>query len=135
MKEGDLLFVYGSLRQGECADLSIRSGAEFVQEDEITGNIYNISWFPGVKLEGDNLVKGEVYKLIDASIIRHLDSYEGYPNLYDRSVVETKGGLRVWVYTYNHECGENERIASGDWLNQSGEATDAPQVSVKKEAA
>ena len=119
MKEGDLLFVYGTLRKGEGSDLSISSGAEFVSEDDINGNIYNLGWYPGVTIGGNNVVHGEVFKLTDASIIRQLDIYEGYPNLYDRSVVETKGGRRVWVYTINRECGENERIQSGDWLKEN----------------
>lgn len=123
MQKGDMLFVYGTLRQGECSDLSIRSGAEFVSKDEINGDLYDLGWYPGVKLGGDNLVRGDVFQLKDASIITQLDTYEGYPNLYDRSVVETKGGRQVWVYTINRECGDNERIASGDWLNKEEKAT------------
>ncbi len=133
MKEGDLLFVYGTLRKGEGADLSIRSGAEFVTDDYINGNIYNLGSFPGVKTTaghfcpGSPSVKGEVFKLTDASITRQLDGYEGYPYLYDRIVTETASGLHVWVYTINRECGENELIKSGDWLDLEG--TEPPDLS------
>jgi gamma-glutamylcyclotransferase (GGCT)/AIG2-like uncharacterized protein YtfP len=125
MKKGDLLFVYGTLRQGESADLSLRSGAEFVADDVINGNLYEVSWFPGVKLLSTNdydpsrpVVFGSVFRLNDEGLIRHLDAYEGYPNLYDRQQVETGGSRFVWVYTYRNSVGENQRIASGDWLNQ-----------------
>jgi gamma-glutamylcyclotransferase (GGCT)/AIG2-like uncharacterized protein YtfP len=132
MKEGDLLFVYGTLRQGEVADLSIHAGASYVGPDAINGDIYNLGWYPGVRLGSDNVVVGDVFKLGDASVIRQIDQYEGYPSLYNRSEVETKGGLRAWVYTINRECGENERITSGDWLNQT-EVTNGDAD--KKEAA
>ena len=132
MKVGDLIFVYGSLRQGESADLSLSSGCEFVGEDSVNGLLFDISWFPGVVLTKNSgfdpklpEVYGEVYRIKDAKMTRQLDSYEGYPNLYGRSQVETSRSRFVWVYTYNGIVGDNQRIMSGDWLNQDLERKSA----------
>jgi gamma-glutamylcyclotransferase (GGCT)/AIG2-like uncharacterized protein YtfP len=131
MKKGDLLFVYGTLRQGESADLSLKSGAKLIGADTINGLIYNIGWFPGVHLpkNTDNgfdprlpEVHGEVFEITDDAMVRQLDNYEGYPNLYDRSQVETSRSRFVWVYTYNGSPGDNQRIVSGDWLNPEATA-------------
>jgi gamma-glutamylcyclotransferase (GGCT)/AIG2-like uncharacterized protein YtfP len=126
MKKGDLLFVYGTLRQGEANDLSIKSGAELVGDDSINGRLYDLGWYPGVKLLKNNgfdhrlpSVTGTVFLLTDDNIVRHLDSYEGYPNLYDRSVVKTAEGREAWVYTYNDEVGDNQCIRTGDWTRQA----------------
>jgi gamma-glutamylcyclotransferase (GGCT)/AIG2-like uncharacterized protein YtfP len=124
MEIDDLVFVYGSLRRGETADLSMRSGSEFIGEDTINGKLYGVSWFPGVKDVNTTgfdpscpVVHGEVYRLKDKGLIRHLDAYEGYPDLYDRVQVETGNSRFVWVYTYNYSVADNQRVMSGDWLN------------------
>jgi gamma-glutamylcyclotransferase (GGCT)/AIG2-like uncharacterized protein YtfP len=127
MQKGDLVFVYGTLRKGSHNDLSIQSGAAFVCNDAINGLMYQRGWYPGLKLLKDNgndfdpslpTVVGEVYEITDPRMPGHLDAYEGYPNLYSRSQVETRSSKLVWVYTYNLTVGENELIASGDWMNQ-----------------
>ena len=126
MKTGDLIGVYGTLRQGETADLSLRGGAEFLGISKINGKMYQRGWYPGLKLleKGNDYdpnkpqVTVEVYKITDAALPRHLDAYEGYPDLYDRQQVETDKSQLIWVYTYNYPVGENELIPSGDWLKQ-----------------
>lgn len=126
MKAGDLLFVYGTLRRGESADLSNKTAVEFVGEDRINGDLYNLGWFPGVKNVNTDemesyfypslsMVHGDVFRILDASITSMLDAYEGYPSLYGRSVVLSGEGRLVWVYTYNGVPQESQRISSGDW--------------------
>lgn len=131
MKKDDLIFVYGTLRQGECADLSEKSfgngkkHATFVKEDRINGNIYDLGWFPGfLRLTDDKdvpfetelpFVVGDVFRLDSDDIASQLDGYEGFPNLYGRSQAQTEGGLTVWVYTYNGNPHPDRRITSGDW--------------------
>lgn len=131
MKKGDKLFVYGSLRTGQGMDLSIRSGARFLCMDKINGLLYEPSWFPGVKRldvdENDfnpnlSTVVGEVYEITDDAMPRQLDSYEGYPNLFDRIQVETERSHLVWVYTYNPTVGDNQLVSGGDWLAERAAA-------------
>jgi gamma-glutamylcyclotransferase (GGCT)/AIG2-like uncharacterized protein YtfP len=129
MKKNDLLFVYGTLRLGEAADLSKKefgngiSHATFVKEDRINGNLYDLGWFPGVKRTFGEVpfeaelptVVGDVFRLDSDTIADQLDGYEGFPNLYGRSQVQTESGLIVWVYTYNGAAHPDRAIPSGDW--------------------
>lgn len=142
MKKGDCIFVYGTLRRGERADLAKQAhafGVDFLSVDKINGGLYHLGSFPGVKLldyvddpdgrplfySGNPTVTGEVFRVRDVSIGAMLDAYEGYippedrtsghQGLYDRCIVETEKGRAVWVYTYNHPVIEEQRIESGDW--------------------
>lgn len=132
MKKGDHIFVYGTLRRGERADLSKQShqfGVTFCGEDAINGLLYHLGAFPGVKLPGEPniwdpllpVVVGEVFRIRDTSIVSIMDAYEGYNSddpstgLYDREEVETKGGRKVWVYVYNPPVISDQLIESGDW--------------------
>lgn len=131
MKNGDLLFVYGSLRKGEGSDLSLQSGAKFVAEDRINGDIYRCGWYPGLKLNHDDKfwdaaksnVKGEVYQITDEALIRHLDAYEGYPLLFSRKQVTSMKDNIVWVYTYNGDVAEDRKVPTGDWSDRKQSIT------------
>ena len=85
MKPGDYIFVYGSLRRSEAADLSLRPGCSFVGEDSVLGKLYAVGWYPGVKELGEvaSSVKGDVFRFDDSdegkALINWLDGYEGYP--------------------------------------------------------
>jgi gamma-glutamylcyclotransferase (GGCT)/AIG2-like uncharacterized protein YtfP len=132
MKKGEYIFVYGTLRQGERADLAsgfYSYGIAFIDKDRINGRLYHLGAFPGVKsiiedkaFDGKkSSVTGEVFRILDTSIVAILDAYEGYrpdspsSGLYDRHQVLTEEGRQVWVYTYNHPVIEDQRISGGDW--------------------
>lgn len=130
MKKGDCIFVYGTLRRGERADLSKQFyayGVDFIAKDKINGKLYHLGGFPGVKdvssdfIQSAPCVIGEVFRIRDLSIAALLDAYESYnpdsptTGLYNRSKVETEEGRTVWVYTYNHPVIEDQRIEGGDW--------------------
>lgn len=125
MKKGDLIFVYGTLRKGERADLNKQAsqfGVTYIGEDCINGKLYHLGAYPGVKTEAGvfcpdkPLVYGEVFRARDTSITAMLDAYEGYPYLYDRLQTETDKGRTVWVYVYNHPVTSDQQIESGDWV-------------------
>jgi gamma-glutamylcyclotransferase (GGCT)/AIG2-like uncharacterized protein YtfP len=128
MKKGDLLFVYGTLRRGESADLSVGQRGHkvlFVGKDAINGLLYNLGYYPGIKEVTDApfspdlpVVVGDVFTIGDESITEVLDAYEGYPSLYGREVVQSQKGRSVWVYTYNHEVADSQRILNGDWQSR-----------------
>ncbi len=123
MKQGDYLFVYGTLRVGESADLSKNMLLDFISEDSINGLIYDLGSFPGVKTSpghfdaGQPAVLGDVFRIRDESITAQLDAYEGYPSLYDRIETETSGGRHVWVYVFQHPVLDDTRIVSGNWFD------------------
>lgn len=128
MKKNDLVFVYGTLRRGERADLSRKPNNTFITKDRINGNLYNLGWFPGVTdltpveeggfKEGPT-VTGEVFQIDDPSLCRILDLYEGHPDFFNRIKVSTENGLTVWVYEYPNDVSCAEPIPGGDWVKRS----------------
>lgn len=133
MSKALYVFVYGTLRRGERADLARSQkafDAEFICKDEINGRIYHLGAFPGVKTEAYDAfdpsaprIIGEVFLIKTPALMSILDHYEGYDEeapdqgLYNRVEVRTKGGYKVWVYTYNHPVTDEQRIETGDWKN------------------
>lgn len=121
MKVGDKLFVYGTLRPGHGANNFLNGRASHVGEDRIHGRMYNMGWFPGVRLdEQESIIIGDVYEIEDEGLPAVLDTYEGYPNLYGRKLVKTEGGEDVWVYEINVVSASRPVIESGDWNNRDG---------------
>ncbi len=125
------IFVYGTLRKGGQG----RSfEGEFLGQDRITGNLYDLGWYPGVReVRGifdptKPAIVGEVYEVSEETFMS-LDVYEGcgkdptYPNtgLYYRKQVLTENNVPVWVYIYSQEIPEDCRILSGDWFNAKEE--------------
>lgn len=121
MKSGDLLFVYGSLRRGEQADLSLRPGVTFLNTDAINGELYAVGWYPGAKAVPSGFdhhnpsIVGDVFRIEDDAIAPLLDAYECYPSLFNRIETMTAAGHKVWVYTYNNVVDESRRVDNGDW--------------------
>lgn len=132
MKKNDLLFVYGTLRQGERSDLRkqlYNYGVSFISMDKISAQMYHLGGFPGVKEAIDwnpdaPSVVGEVFSIRDSSIIAILDAYECYDHdnpergMYTRYQVITKKGRKVWIYVYNYPVKVEQLIESGDWKNR-----------------
>lgn len=111
-----LVFVYGTLRRGAVNEASSFVGAEFVSESKIKGSIYDLGWYPGLKLDDLSEVEGDIFKVNQYQLER-LDSYEGCPSLYSRRRVETLRGEEVFVYEYNGSVHPDDRIEDGDWLS------------------
>lgn len=130
MKIGDYVFVYGTLRRGQRADLSKQAhnfGARFCGEDRISASMFHLGAYPGVKVTKPDFhpklpsVLGEVFLIKDPSLVALMDAYEGYDadapdtGLYDRCKVMTEKGREVWVYCYNPPVTSDQIIESGDW--------------------
>lgn len=135
MEKHDFLFVYGTLRKDERADLTKHHGLFCVSPlglDAVNGKLYHIGAFPGFKpLSSSNedfnpklpFVVGEVFLVLDVSIGAILDAYEGYnadnpsKGHYDRQQFLTREGRLVWVYVYNPMVSDDQLIETGDWKN------------------
>ena len=124
------MFVYGTLKEGRPLDRSLFAETrKSVREAAITGKIYNLGSYPGIRLEGDEEVHGEVHEFRAkdmATILSIMDSIEGYregrdekQNLYNRRSVTavTKDGekVTVYVYEYGREIPEDRRLKDGVW--------------------
>lgn len=130
MQKGDCIFVYGTLRRGERADLqkqAHRFDVTFCGNDAINGLMYHLGAYPGIKLLTQNfnselpLVYGEVFRIHDIAMVAIMDAYEGYDadhperGLYNRSQVLSQTDRPVWVYEYNPPVTADQMIESGDW--------------------
>lgn len=108
------IYVYGTLRQG---GLTV----------DIPGKMYNIGWFPGVRLGGDTTFKAEMIEA-SPSEIANLDTYEGFnPNnhngsLYIRTPIFEGTPEEGEIYVYNRPLNEDRFIEHGDWLKHTGQA-------------
>ena len=94
------VFVYGTLkRNNRVRGLDQFGDAVFVGLAETTDSQYDL-WclgaFPAISLNGNNTIKGEVWRVNDA-VMDQLDMIEGYPAFYRRRIIETTQGP-AWVY-------------------------------------
>lgn len=120
----ELVFVYGTLRRGGSNAFRM-DGAEFVGPATVGGVLYRISWYPGLVLEGDGRVIGEVHR-VGPELLRALDEFEGlaageiegseYRRVKAEALLGGEEELEVWVYEWKGAFNEDERIQSGDWL-------------------
>ena len=118
-------FMYGTLMQkskSSAAENYTKQFGIFVDEAEIKGTLYHSGAYPGVKLDGKNIVKGEVWR-VDNKHINIFDEYEGYPDLYNKqkTVATTISGktFDVVVYTWNGSVKSPAfPVISGDWMTQ-----------------
>lgn len=61
------VFVYGTLRRGEQRDINrLRPAPVLVGEATLAGRLYDLGNYPGLQLEGEGTVRGEVYRISPA---------------------------------------------------------------------
>lgn len=108
--------MYGTLRPGNSPTF------------EIPGELYDLGWYPGIKLVNptNSRVVVEMLEVSDHKL-KQLDQYEGYhendekSSLYLRREINVEidtGPVKGWIYVYNHDI--NSRfpyIPGGDWLS------------------
>lgn len=104
----DYLYTYGTLRPGDGCIYGI------------PGILYDIAWFPGIKLilDGshtvDQIVVCEKVEVKDWDAV---DRYEGYfPDDPASSLYIRREYLDGYIYEFNHTVRDHKIITSGDWL-------------------
>lgn len=94
------VFVYGTLMKGNTTrGLDQFPGSKFLGEavtSSSTYSMYDLGAFPAVCLSGNNAIKGEVWE-VDENTFYVLDRIEGFPDFYNRKLVETNHGV-AWMY-------------------------------------
>ncbi|WP_162063505.1 gamma-glutamylcyclotransferase [Vibrio taketomensis] len=111
-----LVFVYGTLRQGE-SNHSFLSQAQFLGQHETPPEyaLYDLGAYPAV-VTGHQVIIGEVY-LIDQGILKSLDELEDVPIEYRRELIETPYG-QAWIYLYQDASQLDVLISSGNWCQR-----------------
>jgi gamma-glutamylcyclotransferase (GGCT)/AIG2-like uncharacterized protein YtfP len=116
------LFVYGSLKRGKSAfGFLERHQAVFLKE-AVTApkyHIYQISWFPGMVIDETEEcpsggVHGEVFE-VSEECLKHLDQYEGAPDLFRREEITLEDGDKAITYIYVQPFSGKNKIESGIW--------------------
>ena len=98
----NILYVYGTLRPGEPGTV------------QVPGKLYDLGWYPGLILGGDETVTCEKVNVKDFQAVDH---YEGFnPDDTVESLYIRKKYEDGWIYEYNQEFNPNKLIECGDWL-------------------
>lgn len=119
-----LVLVYGTLKRGY-GNHSVLGNSRFVGEAttrDSTYTLYDLGYYPGLKMSGNNKITGEVYMVDDPEVARNLDYLEGYPELYTKADVEVKVNGTIAVattYVYNHSVSDAEKLEEGSWPKSS----------------
>lgn len=110
-----LVFAYGTLRLGQ-HNHSRLHGSRFlgVCLSPHAFTLLRVGNFPAAVEAGTQSITGEVYA-VGGHRLSALDELEGYPNFFDRAIIDTRFGPS-WMYVYQRATGHEPRILSGDWL-------------------
>jgi gamma-glutamylcyclotransferase (GGCT)/AIG2-like uncharacterized protein YtfP len=122
-------FLYGTLKEGRPLDRpTLAKLRTKVQPATIEGSIFDLGWYPTIKLDGKGQVIGEVHTFpkehVD-DVRRMMDQIEGYrkdnpeKGLYNRHIIKAKledgSEVKAFVYEYNGKVGDDRRIEEGVW--------------------
>lgn len=107
------LFVYGTLKRGHGNNRVLGTTSEWLCDDVLPGARMWTIGYPVVKLEGAGEVKGEVWRVNDASVLRNLDRLEGHPHSYRRTPVVLKSGDMVQTYIWQRETHGMQELPDG----------------------
>ena len=136
--DGHPVFVYGTLRQGECRFGILSLVGVLHEQAELKGfdllSVYGGA-FPGL-VPGKGTVQGEIHVF---KTLAELDRIEGFSqtspehSLYLRETVivsTPEGKMEAITYVFNEDPNtarrSHRRIESGDWLHQNSASTAHP---------
>jgi gamma-glutamylcyclotransferase (GGCT)/AIG2-like uncharacterized protein YtfP len=126
MSTTNLLFVYGTLLQGECNHSWLGNSHLVAERVWVNGFLFNVGCgYPAlVVAETDDCVFGEVYE-VSADVLALIDHLEGYngedhpANQYERITVQVQGAaapIEALTYVYTADKAKRlERLITGDW--------------------
>lgn len=111
------MFVYGTLKKGH-SNHKLLKRSTYIGEATIEGYcIYDLGFYPGIKVEEGSQVAGELYEITD-QVLKDLDRLEGEGYLYKREMTEARlmNGERIEtaVYVYNQSV-KGKRKLSKTW--------------------
>jgi gamma-glutamylcyclotransferase (GGCT)/AIG2-like uncharacterized protein YtfP len=94
------VFVYGTLkRHNGVRGMNLMVDATFISETKSKDplfDLYDLGSFPAVQPGGTSYIQGEIWEITN-DVLDVLDHIEGYPNFYNRQIIETDNGP-AWMY-------------------------------------
>ncbi|MFN8415593.1 MAG: gamma-glutamylcyclotransferase family protein [Cytophagaceae bacterium] len=125
------IFVYGSLQKvfedkNEYTRL-FHSMTSYVQKGIVKGTLYMVDWYPGLLLNGNTPIHGELYLINHPDLLFLMDEYENAieENLTSTVDVNSYDYLRkevlvnnipAWVYEYRRDVNQDKLIANGNFI-------------------
>jgi len=121
------VFTYGTLMRGQARHALLASKVRSAHGPAYVGgaSLIEIDWYPGLVLDGEGTVHGELYELDDLeTTLGELDAYEdflGYEregSLYRRSLIRamsSTGATLAWTYVYLGDTAGRKAVANGRW--------------------
>ena len=119
------VFVYGTLKVGGRFSKRFDASRTNAKVGKIKGELYDLGSFPGVLLQGDSEVIGEVHTYKDAEEIeKAFDRIEGFRgtgephNLYEKRVVTAftaDGEESCIMYEFARHIEKDRKIKEGVW--------------------
>jgi gamma-glutamylcyclotransferase (GGCT)/AIG2-like uncharacterized protein YtfP len=118
------VFVYGTLRKGQRNDINLyQPQPHYIGTAWVKGQLYSRGWYPGIRLNGEQTVTGEVYK-VSAQVLALLDTLEEVAPVpsgeYQRIQMEVQCAgqpLVCDIYELSaHFAAQSTVIDEGDWV-------------------
>lgn len=125
----EFVFLYGGLMRGfeTHESLNLDTMTDFLGGASCRGTLYDLGEYPGMTLEGNGRVLGELYRPRNDEAIPLMDRHEDYHpesrqgSTYVRRLEEmVDRDLKAWVYVYNGPTNGYEVIESGSWREHLG---------------
>ena len=115
----DKVFVYGTLKKGQCRESVMSQFSESVFPNEkINGTLIDVGSFPGL-INSKNKVNGEIHQTEKiANLLETVDSIEGFlgynaSSLFTRILTLSDSNM-CWTYLWNGDT-NHPIIESGNW--------------------
>ncbi len=125
MENLNILFVYGTLLEGEYNHSRLAGSRKIAEQVWVKGELYDTGCgYPALYAEGEQQVYGELYEVNDA-VMQQVDWLEGYHgpsdpgNHYEKIEIEVFGqsdSLKALTYVYAFpKTRKIQKIESGNW--------------------
>jgi gamma-glutamylaminecyclotransferase len=116
------VFVYGSLMRGQGNHRHLeRSSFVCAARTQPLYRMHSLGAFPGVVARGAQAIEGEVFD-VDAATLDRLDSLEGHPTFYRRTLITLDDKSIVSMYLLQRtDLKRYPIVASGSWLQHQKE--------------
>lgn len=96
----------------------LSSQLQLIATGKVKALLYDLGEYPGAVKSGETQIAGDVFAIVDGSVLALLDDYEG--DEYDRqkTMVDLSSGetIEAWIYWYKGELAGRQPLSGGDYI-------------------